>query len=218
MGGTARGRIVVCSPTSAAASRCVARECWIGWTEAARGARLAWVAHQQRFSWFSTWSVYRAGAAPAGGTGQALPRSTLNAGAEDPPESACAVRKAAPGSRIARIRLASCALEFCRFLELSRFTGACHPALGWHDTGVTTGHCRNGRPDLSIFRKREFLRPQRRQVKRKPLHVAVPLGSCQCLTILHPERRSRPGAGSILQFRPVLEGLPRWLDQDQLRS
>ena len=59
-------------------------------------------------------------AAAAGGTAPGVPAAPAareNAGAEDPPESAFAVRKAASGSRTARIWRASGALEFCRFLH-----------------------------------------------------------------------------------------------------
>ena len=44
-----RGRIVGCSLTGAAAWRCAARDRWIGWSDATRGAGLCLVVNQQRF-------------------------------------------------------------------------------------------------------------------------------------------------------------------------
>ena len=67
-------------------------------------------------------------------------RSALNSGAEDPPDSARAVRKAAPGSRTVRIRLASCALDFCKFLKSMNRSG--HDArlvVGTNSSGGTLG-------------------------------------------------------------------------------
>ena len=48
------------------------------------------------------------------------------------------------------------------FVDVSRFAGTCYRAAGWHDAGLTTGRSRNGRPGLSVPRKRVFLRPLRR--------------------------------------------------------
>ena len=132
-----RGRIVGCSLSGAAAWRCASRDRWIGWSDAERGAGLWLVANQQRFLILDAVRVPH------------LASHVLSL-----------VSRRLSGDYEARYGHPVHLLE--SFVDSSRFSGTCYRAAGWHDAGQTTGRSRNGRPGLSVPRKRVFLRRLRR--------------------------------------------------------
>ena len=120
-----------CSLTGAAAWRCASRDRWIGWSDAERCAGLWLVANQQRFLILNAVRVPH------------LASHVLSL-----------VSRRLSGDYEARYGHPVHLLE--SFVDSSRFSGTCYRAAGWHDAGQTTGRSRNGRPGLSVPRKRVF--------------------------------------------------------------
>ena len=137
-----RGGIVGCSLTGAAAWRCAARDGWIGWSDAERRAGLQLVANQQRFLILDAVRVPH------------LASHVLSR-----------LCRRLSGDYEARYGHPVHLLE--SFVDSSRFAGTCYRAAGWVDAGQTTGRSRNGRPGLSVPRKRVFLRALRRDASAR---------------------------------------------------
>ncbi len=159
-----------CSLTGAAAWRCASRRgtvgSAIGWSNAERRAGLWLVANQQRFLILDAVRVPH------------LASHVLSL-----------VSRRLSGDYEARYGHPVHQLE--SFVDPSRFSGTCQRAAGWHDAGQTTGRSRNGRPGLSVPRKRVSLRPLRREAAVR-LRAGGP-ASCRrhCSVDWTPHWRSR---------------------------
>ncbi len=127
------GRLLGGSLTGSSAWRCAARDRWIGWSDADRSAGLRLVVNQQRFLILDWVRVPHLASHALGLLSRRLP-GDWQAGYGHP------------------VHL----LE--TFVE-PRFAGTCYRAAGWTECGWTTGRTRNGRPGLSVPRKRVFARP-----------------------------------------------------------